>query len=143
MQIATLPVAKHPRQLKYLGFASGQQFLAGEFRRCPQVPRRALATGAGKFSARRMQVGLITRRNLQDSGFDLGKTLLVEPCPDGFGDGASCSQEWPDVGVPRFGPPRRNLIVSGHQRLLHGSRKTMASGSQISIFCTFAKPLIL
>src|ERR1700704_4917787 len=99
MQIATLPVAKHPRQLKYLGFASGQQFLAGEFRRCPQVARCALAAGAGKFRTRRMQVGLIARRNLQDTGFDLGKTLLVEPRPDGLGDSAPRRQEWSAVGV--------------------------------------------
>ena len=82
MQIAALAVAKHPRKLENLRFARGQQFLAGEFRRGPQIPRRARAVGAGKFGARRMQMGLVAGRNLQNAGFDLGKTLLVEPGPE-------------------------------------------------------------
>src|SRR5712671_1997850 len=138
MQIATLPVAKHPRQLEYLRFASGQQFLAGEFRRCPQVPCRALPA-AGKFSARRMQVGLIARRNLQDCGFDLGKTLLVEPRPDSLGDSAPRHQEWLGVGVPCFGPPRRNLIVSGHQPAPHEPAKRWLRRTK-SVCCS-PKPL--
>ncbi len=48
-----------------------------------------------------MQMGLIAGRNLQNSGFDLGKALLVEPCPDRPGDGAPRRQKRPDIGVPR------------------------------------------
>ena len=55
-------------------------------------------------------MGLVARRNLQNSGFDLDKALLVEPCPDRLRDGAARRQEWPDVGVPRGGPPGRKLI---------------------------------
>jgi len=47
---------------------------------------------------------------------DLDKALLFEPCPDRLCDGVARHQEWPDVGVPRGGPPGRELIVSGHQR---------------------------
>ncbi len=108
MQIAALAVAKHPRKLENLLLAGGQQFLGGEFRRRPQIPRGARPVGVDKFGARRMQMGLVAGGNLQNSGFDLGKTLLVEPCPDGPGDGAARGQKWPDVGVPRGGPPRRS-----------------------------------
>jgi len=59
MQIAALPVAKHPRKLENLLFARGQQFLAGEFRRGPQVPCRAPAIGTREVRAWRMQVDLI------------------------------------------------------------------------------------
>ena len=84
MQIATLAVAKHPRKFENLVFARGQQFLAGEFRRGPQISCRARAIGADKLGAGRMQMGLVARRNLQNGGLDLGKPLLVEPGPDGL-----------------------------------------------------------
>jgi hypothetical protein len=48
-----------------------------------------------------MKVGLIARRNLQNSSFDLDKALRVEPCPEGPGDGASRRQKRPDIGVAR------------------------------------------
>ena len=82
MQIAAFPVAKHPRKLENLLLSGGQQFLAGKFRRRPQVARGAGTVGACKFGARRMQVGLIAGGDLQDSGLDLDKALLLEPCPD-------------------------------------------------------------
>ena len=63
---------------------------------------------------------------LQDSGLDLDKALLFEPCPDRLCDGVARHQEWPDVGVPRGGPPGRELIVSGHQRAAPPARKTLA-----------------
>src|SRR6266851_5013857 len=80
-----------------------------------------------------MQVSLIPRRDLQNPGFDLGKTLFVEPCPDRLGDGASRRQEWPDVGVPCRRPPWRKLIVVGHQRTASKTRKTLASTGKISM----------
>ena len=61
MQIAALAVAKNPRKLKDLRLAGGEQFLAGKFRRGPQIPCRTRAVGMMKFSARRMQMGLIAR----------------------------------------------------------------------------------
>jgi hypothetical protein len=126
MQIAAFPVAKHPRKLENFLLSGGQQFLAGEFRRRPQVPCRAPAVDAGKFRAGRMQMGLIAGGDLQNSGLDLDKALLVEPCPDRPRNGAARRQEWPDVGVPRGGPPGRELIVSGHQRAAPPARKTLA-----------------
>ena len=54
-----------------------------------------------------MQMGLVARRNLQDPGLNLDKTLLVEPRPDSPGDGAARGQERPDIGVPRGRPPWR------------------------------------
>jgi hypothetical protein len=38
---------------------------------------------------------------LQNSGLDLDKALLVEPGPNGFGDGVSRQQERLAVGVPQ------------------------------------------
>ena len=116
MQIAALAVAKHPGELENLLFARGQQFFSREFRRGSQVAYGARAIGAGQFRARRMQMGLITGRNLQNSGFDLGKTLLVEPSPDGLGDGAPRRQKRPDVGVARRRPPGRRCVDSGFFR---------------------------
>src|SRR5258708_13475063 len=73
-----------------------------------------------------MQVGLIARGNLQNPGFGLGKTLLVEPCPQRPGNGAARRQKRPDIGVPRRCPPWRRSVGSaacgvlghlGHLRL--------------------------
>ena len=82
MQIAALAVAEHAREFEDLCFTRGQQFLGGEFRRGAQIARRALPSAPRQFGAGRVQMGLIARRNLQDSGLDLDKTLLVEPGPD-------------------------------------------------------------
>ena len=129
MQTATLAIAKHPGKLEDPGFTGSQQLLAGEFRRGPQIPCHALAIGADKLRARRVQMGLIARRNLQNGGFDLGKALLVEPGPGSPGDGGPCRQKGPDVGVPAGRPPWRKLVVFGHQR----ARKTLASTGKISM----------
>jgi len=59
MQIAALAVAKHPRKLEDLRLAGSEQFLAGKFRRGSEIPCRARPIGTMKFSARRMQMGLI------------------------------------------------------------------------------------
>ena len=52
MQIATLAVAEHPREFEDLLLARGQQLLGGEFRRGPQITRRARAVGVGSSSVR-------------------------------------------------------------------------------------------
>ena len=88
MQVAALAIAKHPRQLEDLWLTRSQQLLAGELRRGPQIPRRTLAVRPGKLGAGRMKMGLIAGGQLQNPGFDLGKTLLVEPGPDCAGDRA-------------------------------------------------------
>ncbi len=81
MQIAALTVAEHTRELENLRLAGREQFLAGEFRRGPQIARRARAVGARQLGARRMQMGLVAGRDLQDAGLDLGKSLLIEKGP--------------------------------------------------------------
>ncbi len=116
MQRTALAVAKHPRELKNLRLASGQQFLAGEFRRGAQIARRAGAVGAGKFGARRMQMGLIARRDLQNGCLDLDKPLLVKPGADRLADSVSRQQKRPAVGVPGGRPPGRKRRVLGCQR---------------------------
>jgi hypothetical protein len=73
-----------------------------------------------------MKVGLIAGGDLQDSGLDLHKALLLKPCPERLYDSVALHQEWPDVGVPRGGPPGRKLVVSGHQRTAPPARKTLA-----------------
>jgi hypothetical protein len=71
-----------------------------------------------------MQMRLVARRDLQDAGLDLAKTLLVEPGPHRAGDRASRHQERLPVGVPRGRPPWRRLVGPNHQqrsRLSHGA----------------------
>ena len=116
MQIAALAVAEHARELEYLGFSGGEQFFGGELRRRPQIARRARAVAAGQFGARRMQMGLVARRDLQDAGLDLGKALLVEPGPHRPRDRAPRHQERLSVGMPRGRPPGRRLVGPVHQQ---------------------------
>ena len=72
MQIAALAVAEHARELEYLGFAGGEQFLGGELRRRPQIARRTRAVAACQLGARGMQMRLVARRYLEDGGLNLG-----------------------------------------------------------------------
>src|SRR5579872_4388170 len=114
MQPATLAVTKNPRKFEYPLLTGGEQLLASELRRRPQVTRPAPAVGADQFRAWRMQVDLVARRYLQDSGFDLDKALFVEPGPDRPCDGISGHKKRPDVPVTARRPPRRSLIVGSH-----------------------------
>jgi len=45
MQVTPLTVAKHFREFEDFRFAGGQEFLAGEFRRGPQISRRPRTIG--------------------------------------------------------------------------------------------------
>ena len=116
MQIAALAVAEHPRELEYLGLAGGEQFLGRELRRGPQIARRARAVAAGQFGTGRVQMGLIARRDLEDAGLDLDKSLLVEKAPHRLGDRGPRQQERLSIGVPRRRPPWRRLVRPGHQQ---------------------------
>src|SRR5262249_17826420 len=89
-----------------LGLAGSQKLLAGEFGRGPQIPRHTAAVGPGELGPRRMQMGLITRRNLQNPGLDLDKSLLGKPCPQGAGNRAPRIQKWSNIGMTRSRPPR-------------------------------------
>ena len=123
MQIAALAVPEYPRQLENLRLACRQQLLAGKFRRGPQVASDPLAVATRQFGAGRVQMGLIARRHLQDSGLDLDKTLLIEPCPHSAGDGATRRQKRPDVGVARRRPPWRKWATGfAHRISIHRGR---------------------
>ena len=74
MQIAALAVAEHPRQLENPPFAGGQSFLqanSGEVRR---YRGRASPSAPVSSVARRMQMGLVAGRDLQNAGLDLGES---------------------------------------------------------------------
>ena len=116
------------------GLTGGEQFLGGEFRRGPQIARRARAVAAGQFGAGRMQMGLVARRDLQDAGLDLGKALLVEPGPDRPGDRAPRHQKRLAIGVPRRRPPWRRLVGPGHQPQSPARRRGAAPTESINAF---------
>src|SRR5438105_4306288 len=134
MQIAALAIAEHARELEYFGFTGGEQFLGGELRRRPQIARRAGAVAAGQFGAWRMQMRLVARRDLQDGGLDLGKTLLVEPGPHRPGDRTSRHQEGLSIGVPRRRPPWRGLVDVCHQQWFRTGRHGSAPTEPINAF---------
>src|SRR3984885_14849097 len=80
-----------------------------------------------------MQMGLVPRRDLKNRRFDLGKTLFIEPGPDGPGDSVPRGQKRLDIGVPGRGPPRRRVLVRNHQPIALLGRKTLASKRKISM----------
>ena len=114
MKVAALAVAKYPRELEYPAFAGREQLLAGEFRRGPQIARGTAPIGPPKLGARRVQMSLIARRNLQNPGLDFDKTLFGEPGPDRPGHRAPGVQKRPDIGMPLGRPPGRKGVVRGH-----------------------------
>jgi hypothetical protein len=61
-------------------------------------------------------MGLVARRDLEDAGLDLDKTLFVEKAPHRPGDRGSRQQERLSIGVPCRRPPWRRLIAPGHQQ---------------------------
>jgi hypothetical protein len=73
-----------------------------------------------------MQMRLVARRDLEDGGLDLGKSLLVEPGPHRPRDRAPRQQERLAIGVPRGRPPGRWLVDSNHQQ------QSLLSGGTLS-----------
>src|SRR5262249_20522226 len=63
-----------------------------------------------------MKMDLITGRDLQNTGLDLRKSLLVEPGTDGARDFPARHQKRFPIGMACRRPPGRRLIVSGHYR---------------------------
>src|SRR5262249_47277217 len=133
VQVAALPIAKHPRQLEYPGFAGREQLLAGEFRRGSQVTGGAAAVRTGDFGPGGVQMGLIARRDLQDSGFDLDKALCREPGPDVGRNRAPRQQERTSVEMPAGRPERGNGLVPNHQTAAPEISKTLAFSGKISM----------
>ena len=82
MQIAALAVAEHPRELEYLRLAGGQQFLGGEFRRGPQIARRARAVAAGQVRCGAHADASRCPAKPAGCRSRPRQTLLVEPGPD-------------------------------------------------------------
>jgi len=112
MQVAALAVAKYPREFEYFRLPRRQQFLGCEFRRGAKIARDALPCAVCQLSPRRVQMGLIPRRYLQNAGFDLDKSLFVEPRPNGFGNRTPRGQKRPAVDMPRRRPPRRWVSIA-------------------------------
>jgi len=110
MQIAPLTVAKDPSKLDNSRLASRQQLLAGKFRRGAQVPVQPIANRVGYLRPRRMEVGLVTGRNLQNAGLDLGEASAGEPAADRRCNRAPHGQKGPPIGVAAMVPPRGKLI---------------------------------
>ncbi len=133
MEVAALTVAEHPGEFDDSGLAGGQQFLAGEFRRGPEVPGQVLARGQRQPSRGRMQVGFIARRDLQNAGFHLKEAPGLEPGPQIPGYRRPGPQKRPAVGVARRGPPWRGQISRDHQRSTRISPKKLAFEAEISM----------
>src|SRR4029079_928444 len=116
------------------GLTGGEQFLGGEFRRGPQIARRACAVAADNFGAGSVQTRLAARRDLEDPGLHLGKALLVKPGPDRLGDRTSRQEKRLSIGVPHRRPPWRRLVGPGHQPQSPARRRGAVPTESINAF---------
>ena len=76
---ATLAVAKYGGEREYLRLACRQKLLHRELGRRVQVKLLARQVGAEKLGTEGVQMRLVARRNLQQAGFNLQKTLRKKP----------------------------------------------------------------
>ncbi len=109
MQRAALAVAEHFGELDDAALAGRQKLLAGEFRRRAQIKRRGgAAVGGRKRGGEGMQMGLVSRRNLQGAGLDFDEIAGGKPGPQRRYDPASRQQNRPPVGMDVRGPKGRS-----------------------------------
>jgi hypothetical protein len=84
-----------------------------------------------------MQMGLIARRDLEDAGLDLDKSLFVEKAPRRFGDRCPRQQERLAIGVPgtmeTAGPSQPSAAVP-NDRQPSGPRRTYQIPQEIGIY---------
>jgi hypothetical protein len=76
-----------------------------------------------------MQMGLIARRDLEDSGLDLDKTLFVEKASHCLCGRGPRQQERLSISVPGRRPPWRRLVGPGHQQALRAIGDGAISGA--------------
>ena len=139
MQVAALAVAEHPGEFEDLRSRRPPAISCRRIpARCADSAWRASPSARDQFGARRMQMGLVAGRDLQDSGLDLGKALLVEPCradarlaicaraPTGTACGSACR-----AGVHQGEDPVRFRTISVTAPC--PGRKSLASTGKISM----------
>jgi hypothetical protein len=80
-----------------------------------------------------MQMRLVARRDLEDGGLHLGKSLLVEPGPHRPRDRAPRQQERLSIGVPPGRPPGRWLVGSNHQQQSLLSRGALSADPELAL----------
>jgi elongation factor P len=78
-------------------------------------------------------MGLIARRNLQNSGFDLREPHRIEPGPERPRDRRASVQEGADIGMPLWRPPRRRWVLGHHQQPAPKTSKKLAHAPKISM----------
>ena len=115
VEVTPFAVAEHAREFDDSFLAGGEQLLAGEFRRRPQVALRPAAVRAGHLGMRRVQMNLVAGRHLQDAGFDLHEAMTGEPLAQGGGNRRARQQKATPVAVAMRAPPRRRAIGRGHE----------------------------
>ena len=106
VQCPALAITEHASKIENFGLTGGEQFLAGEFRRGPQIERIPLATRPDQVRGEGMQVGLVAGRDLKGCRFDLDETGTGKPGPQGRGHAAPGLQIGPAGGM-RSGQPER------------------------------------
>ena len=137
VQRAPLAVAEHFGEFDDPALARRQELLAGKFWRGAQIEPARSAVRGHERRRESMQMGLITRRDLQRPGLDLDEVLRGKVAPQGRNDTVARQQERPAVGMHVRGPERR-CGGGGGRRLRHNlvyenPRKLLAIRLRISM----------
>src|SRR5262245_6773587 len=106
MQRAALAIAEHRREGKNPLLAGRQQLLAREFGGGGEIKGVPGPVRIDQGGAEGVQVGLVTRRNLQNAGVDFQEALIAEPAAERGHDASARQQERAAVGMVFWVPPR-------------------------------------
>ena len=104
-----LAIAEHAGEFEDAPFARRQQFLGREFRRGMEIERSPGAAGGDQFRRKGVQMGLVSRRNLQCAALHFDEILCLEPGPDAPSDPPARQKLRPAVGMDVGCPPGRGV----------------------------------
>src|SRR3984893_2214239 len=94
-----LPVAERARELENAALASGEELLAGKFRRGAQIAPRALSAGSHDIGLEGMQMSFVPGGNGERRRLHLGKSMRRKMLPQGGRNPHAREQQRSPVGM--------------------------------------------